>query len=482
MASPLLSLPSDLLHVIFVLLPPENLLAVGQTCRVLHEYTANDYLWHEILKTLRLPLDVEPHAVRNQLPGHVLRRIVTRALRVDHNWRRPNPRIRKMTRLDVDHASQMQFLGSQWLLVLRRAAASLSIWRIPNTNVPYCATTIDLSEIGRPLHFSSSLYHRGGKALIALILSTKSGTELLAYSVDLQSQFDDSEAGVFSLHTPSCILRIPEHKFYEVRVCGHIIATGGFIDNLLTPSAYRILFINSDTGVRCLLDPNLDPAELTQLHFRLHRRQLILTAIRDQTTFVVRIYDIPPAIFSKPTGNGTPPSESTTPLETLTTPSVEYASWAGPNPEYHLSARPMHDMSHISSISFQTFRATANYLFHFPVNQHPQRSPSTPSFSCSFRTETAASAEIVCLGDTGQRAVWLERRWSTDEYTLMKAAFSPVDLDSGSKTEPVIVQQLFARHLALPFAFHTCCCLAFEEASCTVALAVHTGEVYIVQF
>jgi hypothetical protein len=225
------------------------------------------------------------------------------------------------------------------------------------------------------------------------------------------------------------------------------------------------------------MDRGLIFQQLTQLHFRLYTRLIVLAAVRNQSTVLVRVHDLPATVFNESTGN-TSQSESPILVESLTTPKAQYESPAIPDVDYHLPANPMHNISHISSISFHSlYQMGDDYIVHFPLANGAFPLGDKPlSFTCPFRTELGASAEIVCLGETGQRAVWLERRWASDEYTLMKAAFSPVG------DEPVIVQPLFARNLALPFELHTCRSLAFEEATGRVCLALHTGELYILQF
>ncbi|KAF7330560.1 F-box domain-containing protein [Mycena venus] len=497
----LLSLPTDILLSILVLLYPEDILLVSQTCRALHEYTLNDYLWHRILDSCRLPLDI-PYVDPNHLPGPTLQAIVTRALRVDHNWRRPNPQIRKMTRLgDLDNVLQMQFIGSDWLVVLRRAPASLSVWRVANTDQPYRAALIDLPGPEFPLSFCAAMQMGGREVLIALISGTRSGTQLSAYSVSLKPQLDDdASAGPFTLPAPTVICRIDrqdsEGRFYEVHVCSHTIAVGipQFVDHVLIPGAYRILIVNSTTRAQCLIDPGFAEVsskllfnigrylifqQLAQLHFQVCARQLVLAAVRNQSTVVVRIHDLPAAIFNETTVNSKW-------SESLESPNAEYESSAISDVDYHLSANSMRNTTHISFVAFHSIFSIGNdvRVIYSTFDSHSltclDLGPSRqPPFACPFRTELGASPEIVSLGETGQRAVWLERRWSSDEYTLMKAAFSPNRTDGN---DPVVVQPLFARHLALPFELHTCRSLAFEEATGRVSLALHTGELYILQF
>jgi hypothetical protein len=329
--------------------------------------------------------------------------------------------------------------------------------------------------------------------LVALISATMSGTMLCAYSAYL-----NDSAGAVALQSPHTVCDIyrpgSEGQFYEVHVCGHIIAAGipQMVNSELIPAAYRLLFINSVTGVQCLVDPKLPEVSIntlfivdrplifqqfTQLHFKVYPRRLVLTSIRNDSTLVVRVHDLPAAVSNITT----PSSEPIILLESLPTPNAEYESPAISDVDYHLSADSTRSIPHISSISFHSLVRTADdYIFHFPLDRPPRHlhdtGPAKPSFVGPFNTHASASAELVCLGETGSRAVWLERRWTSDEYTLMKASFSP------DGTNPVVVEPLLARGSALPFELHMCQSLAFEEATGRVCLAIYTGELYILQF
>ncbi|KAJ7637740.1 hypothetical protein DFH06DRAFT_1478714 [Mycena polygramma] len=486
---PLLSLPPDILLSILLLLRAQDILVVSQTCRILHEYTSSDYLWHQ-LATHNLPLDIDPYVDRNHLPGPKLQAIVTRALRVDNNWRRSNPRIRKLTRLamDLENVSQLQFISSEWLVVLRRFPPSLSVWRVANIEQPYRAAVInllDLPGLAVPLKFAAAMQAGCREVLIALILepkaSTRSGTLLYAYSVVLKSELDDAGSGTFALPSPRVVCSIhrpeAEGRFHELHVCGSIIAVGILqFRNYLSPVGYRILFINSATGVQCLVDPQV-PTQFTQMHFKVSPRQLVIVGIHNESTLVVRTHDLPPAIFKQIPPNSTP-SQPTLSAESLPDSTAQFESPLAISDVdfWYLSADSTHT-SRISSISFHSLvRMAKDYIFHFPLDGRMDEGIIAKPSVSTFTTDSSASAEIVCLGETGSRAVWLQRRWTSDEYTLMKATFSP------NGREPAVVQPLLARHLALPFELHRCQSLAFEEATGRVCLAVHTGELWLLQF
>ncbi|KAJ7035024.1 hypothetical protein C8F04DRAFT_1099826 [Mycena alexandri] len=462
MALTLLTLPEDILLSILLFLRAEDILILSQTCRVLHEFTANDYLWHTIA-THYPALDIAPYVDRNDLSGPALQAIVTRALSVDHNWRKTSPRMQLARLVDLDGVSQMQFVGSHWLVVLRRS--SLSVWRVADTTEAYLAAAIDLPGPAVPLKFAAAMQRGCKEVLIAVISPSKSGTLLSAYTAFLKSQRDDANI----LPSLRCSIYKPqsEGRFYEVHVRGSLIAAGipQFIDGVLSPGAYRILFINYMTSVQCLVDPQL-PQEFTQLHFQISLTQLVLAGVCNQSSLVVRTHDLPASVVA------TSPLVSES-VESLTTPNAEYESPPISDLDYILSADSTHDLPHISSISFHSLvRMADGYIVHFPLHSKDK----TPCFAHPLNTHPASSAEIVCLGQTGSRAVWLERRWGSDEYMLMKAAFSP------EGENPVVVEPLLARHMALPFQLHMCQALAFDEATGRVALAVHTGELHLLQF
>ncbi|KAJ7227166.1 hypothetical protein GGX14DRAFT_418416 [Mycena pura] len=483
---PLLTLPGDVLLNILLFLSLPDILVVGQLCRGLHEYTLNsDYLWHQLLRKdpSNLPLDVEPYVDQADIPATMLQKVVTRGLRLDHNWRRSNPRIKALIRIGgMDNVSQMQLIGSDWLVVLRRSPSSLSVWRVVDTKRAFRTAFIDLPDSTVPLKFAATMHRQCRELSIALISATKSGTLLSAYSIPLNPQVDDSSAATFNLASPRVICNIcrPETdgQFYEVHIHSHLIAVG--IHSVLPP-VYRILFINSLTAVQCLVDPEW-PEQVTQFHFKVYPRHLVLTGVRSQSTLVVRIHDLPPAMSRSATANSSSLLESVSLIESLAAPVAEYESPTISDLDYTLCADSTRNVSHISSISFHSLiRRADDYIFHFPLvcgAKWLEGSAGTgkPSFIHRFSTHTSASAEIVCLGETGSRAVWLERRWTSDEYTLMKGTFSP------NRGNPVVVEPLLARHLALPFELRMCQALAFEESTGRVCVAVHSGELYILEF
>ena len=87
----------------------------------------------------------------------------------------------------------------------------------------------------------------------------------------------------------------------------------------------------------------------------------------------------------------------------------------------------------------------------------------------TFATPANTSVDVLCLGQTGRRAVWLERSWDTDEFRLMKMG-------------PGGIAELLAPNRTPPIAPHARHALAFDEAAGRVCLGLHTGELYVLDF
>ncbi|KAF7312289.1 F-box domain-containing protein [Mycena indigotica] len=255
MVSSILALPNDILLAIFLQLSAPDLLHLSQVCRVLHEYTLDSYLWHQVLsRQTDLPLNIDPYVDAAELSAPILQKATRDALRIDNNWKRHNPQIRQMTRIgDIENILQMQLLGSQYLVILRRHLPSLSVWRVIAKRAVLCART-DLEDSTTPLRFAASLDSRKEQILLALISTIKSGTQLSAYSVMLSDESDFSPASLKMVYN---ISRVDPDPFYEVHVYSHLIAIG--IHSVLAP---QLLIVNTVAKTRCLVHLHLPEASL----------------------------------------------------------------------------------------------------------------------------------------------------------------------------------------------------------------------------
>lgn len=217
---------------------------------------------------------------------------------------------------------------------------------------------------------------------------------------------------------------------------------------------------------------------MTQLHLELYPKQVILTGVRNSNSIIVRVHDLPRAILDP--SEDTSESVSEVAALDLGPPVVEHETLEIANVDFTLpSASISYNPSILpviassSSQPFANLRTNGAYVFYFPLEEGGE------ILMHQFHVADEASADFICLGQTGRRAVWLEHRWrygwEAEEFFLMKGGFSP-DPDK----EP-IVAPLLPSHLALPFELHTCQSLAFDEASGLVCLGLHTGELYILE-
>ena len=85
-----------------------------------------------------------------------MKQSAVRALRLDHNWRRREPKIRRLTRIPhTDIVHQLHFVGSSYLVGLSQSgnlATYLTVW---NTNTP--PARIARIEVAQANRFSASL-------------------------------------------------------------------------------------------------------------------------------------------------------------------------------------------------------------------------------------------------------------------------------------------------------------------------------------
>ena len=114
--------------------------AATQTCRVLHALGSSDYLWHRIVLTIRIPLQIPADVDPNSLSGAELQKIVIKAIRLEHNWRKPTSRITRVTPVlqetsDVPIDEMRLLSGARWLVTAQR---NRPLWRLNTTITLWC--------------------------------------------------------------------------------------------------------------------------------------------------------------------------------------------------------------------------------------------------------------------------------------------------------------------------------------------------------
>lgn len=151
--------------------------------------------------------------------------------------------------------------------------------------------------------------------------------------------------------------------------------------------------------------------------------------------------------------------------------------------EYHVSVEPTTHCSnafpvvlqHTSDRNTLGNRSISVYMVPLAPTAH-DNSPKNLEQVYTFPITRGRSPDLLCVGETGSRMVWLERGWEADEYQFMKAAFGP------RVGERPIVAPLWPAHAGLPFETHTCHALYLEECTGRICFALHTEKLYIMEF
>ncbi|KAF5367373.1 hypothetical protein D9758_003732 [Tetrapyrgos nigripes] len=490
MSSVLLKLPDDILISIFIFLLVQDILHLQLTCRALHRFCRNDYIWHNI--RFDLPLDIPPYIDPNALSGIELRRLCVQALRVEHNWRAPTSCVKSMHRVyHGDIVFQTMFLGG-WLLTLSRDSTArtcvLSAWNVHDPSNAKRERSI-LLENTQKARFSAALSNDDIELSIA-VYGTSNRTDkepIKIYRVPLYGDFPPT-----SYAQPKCALlkENVDGTIYGISIHGEIL--GAIVAKLVdtfSPPTYRIVFLNIRTGTHVLVDrpghanhlgaPQLQ-AFSTQLRLRVFEDYFVLAGTgtgTDSRLLGFQIYDISPILEKMDS------ICSEQKVVSLGEPLVQYFPLSIPfhGYEHHISGLTTGSyLRFITSLCFPPPSTSSfGHVVHFPLppagRPEMEHCPETSIVKHKFPTSGASwDAQLVEIGQTGRRAVWLQRHLETDQFVFMRATF-PLN------QEP-LVGSLLPSHMVFPFEAHTCQSISLDEATGRVCLAFHTGELYLLQF
>ncbi|KAF9003930.1 hypothetical protein BDQ17DRAFT_1355147 [Cyathus striatus] len=497
----LLALPQDILFEICSRLGPKNILALRQTCRGLHAFTSDDYFWHNF--NVDLPLDL-PDVDIISLPGSVIHKSVVNALRLEHNWRKRGSKIRRLISIlqTGEIVLQTRLLERKWIIVLSRApdqTLHLSVWRLPLTSADNPRQEAIL-EVAGGVTFTVGLQDGGKNAIIASVFSgVNSNSENRCHGVYIYNlSLEEDETGILSDSKPLKFVGMiptPEEgaAYFDVHISGHILVSSlaTFPRLASGPSiSYKLLVVNTQTNFKALIDPQLPEPFNSHIEFkvRLYPEFVILLGWKACQLYVC-LRKLPSEAFSS----------TVRPVSTLSNLDFQKLDqWGATLMEYDIPAFDnMFDvyLSNESSSRHATFM-TAVFFYsvslsmnmrgkflrfkfdasHLKENNHQKRM-AVEGPCHGYALPYNSSQDIVCMGRTGNKAIWFERKWDTDDYQirLMKASIP-------ANGEPPIVEMLLPKHVALPFELHTVQCLYFDEATGRVCFGLHTGDVYIMEF
>ncbi|KAJ7593087.1 hypothetical protein C8J56DRAFT_490403 [Mycena floridula] len=457
----LLEIPEDLLFFCFLLLSPKDILNVSQTCRMLHLFCSNDYLWHQI--RTGLPLDVDPDVDLKSISGPELRQSYVKALRLDSLWLKPST---KTTLTRINHGEcivfQAGFIGKEWLITLSRAPRTiyLSIWY--TLSDPHRVASLEVPNASK---FAASL-DSSRKEIIVALINRSSHTDapfpqMVIYGMPLLDDTSHSHLRIISTISRSLMTG----TLSEVHVSGPIVAAAlAHFNNMIDPPTYHLILVNTRTGAQILVDPHI-PEKISQMHFRIGHN-LVIAFLR-LNSLVVRTYEISNS-FTKQISSLDSDIKVIEPISEFSTPNVPARFQ-----DYTLSGDLLGpNLEHIVSLSFHPQGLSSHpglaHVFAFPLSENVSQ------WMSNFPIPSNIAIELVCVGDSGRRAVWLERNWETDRFTLMKATFSAINQSCA--------ESLLHPHLVLPFEPSACQSLAFHESSGRVGCGFYNGEFYILNF
>lgn len=153
--------------------------AATQTCRVLYALGSSDYLWHRIVPTIRIPLEIPADVDPNSLSGAELQKIVIKAIRLEHNWRKPTSRITRVTPVlqetsDVPIDEMRLLSGARWLVTAQR---NRPLWRFSTTITLWCLEDVDAiyrsAQIEIPGTYRDfAIFSHPGRSWVSLAIGT----------------------------------------------------------------------------------------------------------------------------------------------------------------------------------------------------------------------------------------------------------------------------------------------------------------------
>ncbi|KAH7907700.1 hypothetical protein BJ138DRAFT_1116457 [Hygrophoropsis aurantiaca] len=471
-----IDLPADPLLAIFLDLDVEDVLALQQLCRALHEIGSLDYLWHKLVRTCNLPLDIPLGADSATLSGQELQAIVVKALKLDHNWRKPDARIRRAIPImcsDRSSVNSMHLLpGGKWLITTQCAGSydaphtDLILWCLDDITSPVNVKTVPIDGYAR----SCQAYYQPAqhKFTVAVTLEQSERPEWIkVYHISLGSPavVTHSESlGIRPVASDGAVYVVD-----DLRICGDTLGViyryisrqdMNFIDtiylylrNLVTGAAATITACEG----RCCIHL-----------FELFRDQYAL-ACRHDLPAQVSIYDIPSSIIS---ANLESPVNFGPDHILEGTLSTRCHLPHGRSFSYEASSGSLErGIPILSTMSF-SWASPEVIMNRFSPPGHETRFIGLPTFASQAFLHRPAIGDHRQLGATGRRAVWVDsdelilRKWSASRHcrgeTLSAGATVLTPPTSG-----------------LPFEQREIYRIAFDEATCRLCISLRTGELYV---
>ncbi|KAH7908451.1 hypothetical protein BJ138DRAFT_1012786 [Hygrophoropsis aurantiaca] len=470
-------LPADLLLVFFLELDVEDVLSLKQSCRVLYTLGSLDYLWHNLTRRCNLPLDIPLGTDSSTLSGQELQAIVVKALKLDHNWRKPDACIQRavpIIRSDSAFIDDMHLLpGGKWLitaqltinLVGRRT--DLTLWCLDDITSPRAIKVVPIHGRVRSCraYYQPALH----KFTIAAALA-KDGSE----SIEVYHIMLENPAVVLIQSESLTFHRADEFAFLgnidELRIFEDMLGATFLKHAQDTTQTVHVYLRNLVTGAAATFRPYQGGYE--KPYFELFRDQYAL-ARRDFSIQTVSFYDIPSYIMSansEPPANPDPNHMSEGLLSTRCSlpheESVYYMASSG---------SVEHGIPILNTMMFN-WPPHNGIMDRFSPPNHETRFSGRPIIVSQEFPHRAQMLDQVQLGATGRRAVWIDygdetilRKWSATRYRrgegLSAGASVLMPPISGLPFDPKYIQRI-----------------AFDEVTCRLCASLPAGELFVCDF
>ncbi|EGN99271.1 hypothetical protein SERLA73DRAFT_182190 [Serpula lacrymans var. lacrymans S7.3] len=482
----LITLPEDILLAVCAQLSVADVLSLKQTCRVLHTFAENDYLWHQIILNVDLPLDIPFDVDPTSLSAFELQRIVVRAMMLDLRWRDTNMPTFKVTHLARDsrdnYVDKMQLLpGAQYLVTTQRRGGStrtrLILWSLKDMRNPHHVASFNVAA--RVSSFHADLRDDGKEVHVAVVADLVTTLLLQVYAILLEDPithmaesrllFDSSSRGTIFLKG------IPD----RVIVRNNLVATSfiGRVPGSNMLLEWYIFFYNIATHAQVIAKPPdpVDPYQYSNMFLYPQRIALVSSGMAGLT---MTVYSLPQAVLNHEPSKDANTLPHALPRQTLEPLTQKYCMCGegGPRDSFFSDVlqHPKLPPPGISVLSFQESDAS---MAHFSVDlictkdQQPVKLRPHGQVACSNGVTNAY------LGATGRRAVWVERNWQGDEYVVIKKwSLSRTDDKEQSCSGP---SALIPNFSCLPFDPRDCYTMAFDETTCRVCIGLASGEMYV---
>jgi hypothetical protein len=264
--------------------------------------------------------------------------------------------------------------------------------------------------------------------------------------------------------------------FFDVQISGSIVVAGlakrG--EDIASPMSYKLLMIDLETGSNSYI--GLPVQGLSRIQLKLYDDLLYTIGVPNggpTMALVISIHTLPRKFqFNIPDGTLLP-SFATHRIGNFP-PSFEF--YISKEPAVH-SGPPLPLVVFYESLSIRNIGIIASFAIPHDVKpamvMHPNAETIEPLWS--LETPTGSYPDILCVGESGQRLLWLERKWEAEEeyYRIMKAAFNA---ESG-----LSMTRVWPNYVALPFQPHACRAMYLEECTGRMCFALHTEEIYIAE-